>query len=64
MLRVRNKGVISRGNREIKGIRGEMGMSSLQCLRRKPSAGEIVSQIKSEDEAPLERIMTAKQKQH
>lgn len=32
------------------GIRGEIGMSSLllQCLRREPSAGEIVPQIRSE----------------
>lgn len=39
--------------RELKdnrGITGEIGMSSLllQCLRREPSAGEIVPQIRSE----------------
>lgn len=36
--------------RDNRGITGEMGMSSLllQCLRREPSAGEIVPQIRSE----------------
>lgn len=36
--------------RDNRGITGEMGMSSLllRCLRREPSAGEIVPQIRSE----------------
>lgn len=36
--------------RDTRGIIGEMGMSSLllRCLRREPSAGEIVPQIRSE----------------
>lgn len=37
-------------NGEIRGITGAIRMSSLlsRCLRREPSAGEIVPQIKSE----------------